>query len=324
MICKWRTALAIFTHNDFYTGGIYNLEGVDVKKNRVQASLTIEAVFVVPLYLFFCMALLFVMQMLHLEQSVDHVLSRTSKEVALYVPAEGMLKYDNAELSYAENMDYVSEGGARGYGDPEHQSVDYGVAETVLSWGYTTSALDNSLPEDYRKQCGLNGNINILVSTMVDENEVVDLKAGYAMTPLANVFGIPDVIIMTRARTRAWTGYHVQGSGSDDDDTERIVYVTDGSEVYHLSRSCTHLDLSITPVDAEGIENYVNRSGGHYSACERCGHGDSSGIYFITNEGDRYHTDISCSGLKRTIYEIPISQVGDKRVCSRCAQRYGD
>ena len=66
-----------------------------MKNNRIQASLTIEAVFLVPLYLFFCMSLLFIMQMLHMEQSVDHVLSRTSKEVALYVPAEGMLKYDN-------------------------------------------------------------------------------------------------------------------------------------------------------------------------------------------------------------------------------------
>lgn len=295
-----------------------------MKKDRIQASLTIEAVFLVPLYLFFCMALLFIMQILHLEQSVDHVLSRTSKEVALYVPAEGMLKYDNAALANAENMDYVSEDGTRGRGDSKHQSVDYGIAETVLSWEYTTSALDDSLPEDYRKQCGLEGNINLLVSNMVDDKEVVDLKAGYAMTPLANVFGIPDVLIMTRARTRAWTGYRVNGSGADNDDTERIVYVTDGSEVYHLSRSCTHLDLSITPVDAEGIANRVNRGGGHYSACERCGKGSSVGIYFITNEGDRYHTDISCSGLKRTIYEIPISQVGDKRVCSRCAQKYGD
>ena len=295
-----------------------------MKKDRIQASLTIEAVFLVPLYLFFCMALLFIMQILHLEQSVDHVLSRTSKEVALYVPAEGMLKYDNAALANAENMDYVSEDGTRGRGDSKHQSVDYGIAETVLSWEYATSALDDSLPEDYRKQCGLEGNINLLVSNMVDDKEVVDLKAGYAMTPLANVFGIPDVLIMTRARTRAWTGYRVNGSGADNDDTERIVYVTDGSEVYHLSRSCTHLDLSITPVDAEGIANRVNRGGGHYSACERCGKGSSEGIYFITNEGDRYHTDISCSGLKRTIYEIPISQVGDKRVCSRCAQKYGD
>ena len=221
-------------------------------------------------------------------------------------------------------MNYVSDDGTKGRGDSEHQSVDYGIAETVLSWGYSTSALNDSLPDDYRKQCGLNGDISILVSTMVDDSEVVDLKAGYAMTPLANVFGIPDVIIMTRARTRAWTGYHVSGSASDADDTERIVYVTEGSEVYHLSRSCTHLDLSITPVDADEIGNYVNKGGGHYSACERCGHGDPGGIFFITNEGDRYHTDISCSGLKRTIYEIPLSQVGDRRVCSRCEQRYGD
>jgi hypothetical protein len=295
-----------------------------LKKDRIQASLTIEAVFLVPLYLFFCMALLFIMQMFHMEQSIDHILSRTSKEVALYIPAEGMLKYNNADLTNAENMEYVSDDGTKGYGDPAHPSVDYGIAETVLSWGYASSALEDSLPDDYRKQCGLDGDISLLVTSMVDDSEVVDLKAGYAMQPLANVFGIPDVIVMSRARTRAWTGYHVNGSGKDTDDTERIVYVTDGSEVYHLSRSCTHLDLSITPVDAAEIDSHVNKGGGHYSACERCGHGDSGGIYFITNEGDRYHTDISCSGLKRTIYEIPISQVGDRRVCSRCAQRYGD
>ena len=305
-------------------GDAINRKGVGVKKDRIQASMTIEAVFLVPLYLFFCLSLLFIMQMLHMEQSIDHVLSRTSKEVALYIPAEGMLKYDSAELVNAENAEYVSDDGTKGRGDSKHQSVDYGIAETVLSWGYASSALADSLPDDYRKQCGLDGDISLLVASMVDDSEVVDLKAGYVMKPLANVFGIPDVIIMTRARTRAWTGYHVTGAESDADDADRIVYVTDGSEVYHLSRSCTHLDLSITPVNADDIGDHVNIGGGHYSACERCGHGESSGIYFITNEGDRYHTDISCSGLKRTIYEILLSEVGDKRVCSRCAQRYGN
>ena len=39
---------------------------------------------------------------------------------------------------------------------------------------------------------------------------------------------------------------------------------------------------------------------------------------YITNDGDRYHNSLSCSGLKRTIFEVPFLEVAGKSKCSRC------
>ena len=104
-------------------------------------------------------------------------------------------------------------------------------------------------------------------------------------------------------------------------ETKQMVYVTETGTVYHLSRSCTHLDLAISPVTSEQLSASRNASGGNYRVCELCGMSAASqGTYYITKEGDRYHSSLSCSGLKRTVYEIPISQVGDRRPCSRCSR----
>ena len=39
---------------------------------------------------------------------------------------------------------------------------------------------------------------------------------------------------------------------------------------------------------------------------------------FITDQGNRFHYDLNCSGIKRTIYMIRLSEVGNRKQCSRC------
>lgn len=78
-----------------------------------------------------------------------------------------------------------------------------------------------------------------------------------------------------------------------------MVYVTEYESVYHTSESCTHLDLSVHRGTKTQVEQKRNEYGGKYHACERCG-GDSALVYY-TEKGDCYHSQVSCSGLKRTV-----------------------
>ncbi|MBR4515066.1 MAG: pilus assembly protein [Lachnospiraceae bacterium] len=93
---------------------------------------------------------------------------------------------------------------------------------------------------------------------------------------------------------------------------ESYVYITDNKEVYHESRSCTHLSLSI-----HGASLSEAKDAG-YKPCEFCGAKASEYVY-ITDEGDKYHCGMNCSGLKRTVYRIKKSEAGGIPPCSRCS-----
>lgn len=262
-----------------------------------RGSLTLEAAFLMPLYLFFMISLISFFEILHLEQNVDFYLSRAAKETALYLSAETILSRGDVD-------------------------IDDGFAKTVLSDIYAYGELTDELPKGYRDQCGMKGDFVFLPVESTGE-DIIDLSTYYSVTPDANVFLIPDIGLIGRARTRAWTGYDA-GTGSGVSPEERMVYVTENGEVYHLSRSCSHLSISVHAIDEGTQDMYRNSGGGRYKPCEVCGMNEAYGEYFITDDGDRYHTDINCPGLKRTIYEIPLSEVGDRRLCSRCSGTYGE
>lgn len=117
---------------------------------------------------------------------------------------------------------------------------------------------------------------------------------------------------------RKWTGYNVL-SGTSEQIEDEYVYITEHGISYHRSRNCSHLKISIQAVSSDDIALYRNKSGSKYRACEKCG-GRGTGILFITPDGDKYHSDAACSGLKRTIKSIRLSQVGSRTPCSECGR----
>ena len=131
------------------------------------------------------------------------------------------------------------------------------------------------------------------------------------------ILGDPGTAIVSCCYMRAWTGYDVEHRAEGGEGEETYVYITDGGSAYHMARNCTHLTLSITLAGKEEMETLRNAAGGRYRPCERCG-GDGSGIVYITKEGDRYHNTIECSGLKRSVRCIPISEAVGRTPCSRC------
>ena len=115
---------------------------------------------------------------------------------------------------------------------------------------------------------------------------------------------------------RGWTGFKNENSELDD---EQIVYMTDNAAVYHEDYNCTYLQLSIQFIPYLVVQNRRNFYGERYRRCEKCSWNQNmSGIY-ITDKGNRYHSSLTCSGLKRSIYVLRRSQVHGIGGCSRCS-----
>lgn len=140
------------------------------------------------------------------------------------------------------------------------------------------------------------------------------LTAQYEIRLPMPVFAVPPISYQESMRIKVWSGYEKSTFGKEDDET---VYVTETGIVYHKDYHCTYMELSIRHTDTGQLENLRNESGGKYFPCERCVHTQAEGIY-VTNTGDRYHNSLSCSGLKRTIYAVPLSEAIGKGACSRC------
>ena len=143
-----------------------------------------------------------------------------------------------------------------------------------------------------------------------------EIKVTYEVRLPFPMFGTPPIKYQEKMRIKAWVGYEKPGFGTNNEET---VYITETGMVYHKNYQCTYLELSIHTVLPEEIDNLRNNSGGKYYPCEHCMRNGSKGVY-ITDTGNRYHSSLSCSGLKRTVYAVPMSEVVGKGACSRCGQ----
>ena len=102
---------------------------------------------------------------------------------------------------------------------------------------------------------------------------------------------------------------------NNETEENRYVYITETGEVYHTSRTCYHIKLTIRQIpDGELSDRYQN-----LSPCERCAEGRTTdGTVYITETGDRSHLSVSCSGLKRTVMRVKQKNVGSIPPCSNC------
>lgn len=116
---------------------------------------------------------------------------------------------------------------------------------------------------------------------------------------------------------KGWCGYERTGWELLPDET---VYVTENGMVYHMDYSCNYLDLSIRSVSTESLDAIRNKNQGKYHACEFCVKNYAKDNVYITDYGDRYHHSLGCSGLKRTVYAIPLSEAVGKGVCTKCGR----
>lgn len=163
--------------------------------------------------------------------------------------------------------------------------------------------------------------ISLLKSEYDEKTDEILIVANYRMN-LPFRF-IPDRMcnFESRVRTRAFTG--VEDRGLQDKELADItVYVTETGRVYHRSLKCTYLKLSISEIKGEDLEYLRNESGGVYKPCEKCCKSKVCGkgeVVWITNFGDRYHTNRACSGLKRKIRTIRLADAAGRTPCGKCA-----
>ena len=276
----------------------FSIKNLFVRKTSFFASLTIEAALVVPIFLFAILNLYSMMEIFETQMCMQAALHQTAKEMAVEGYAYNLIGESAVTKSLPVQVAFS-------------ESYVRGKVNKLI----TKEKLDGSIIK--------NGSKGISYSfSKIMKKDRIELVAVYGITPRFTMVPFSDVYTFTQAKVRAFTGYdptmEEKGSGEEE---EIYVYVTETGTAYHMDRGCSHLKLSINLISKEDLSLARNEGGGKYKACKYCKSGKSeNNLFLITNQGDKYHTSVSCTGLKRTIKTIPLSKAGGYHPCSRCGK----
>ncbi len=255
--------------------------------------MTLEASIVLPIFLLLFMNLLSIIEVYRIHSNVAETLWENGRKMAQY----GYLK-DRMEEGIEE---------------------DYSVFTDLLASVSARKQIVQNLetyPVWEKMVRGRKAGFTVVEQT--DNNGIIRIDCNYQIHPLISFLTPVTKMMENHYYGHAWTGYE-PGLWENDENVEDIyVYITETGTVYHRNRYCSYLNPSIQKVSIAELGNKRNESGAIYYACPLCDDRKPGMICYITNYGTNYHTSSTCSGLKRTIYTIKLSEAGDKGPCSKC------
>lgn len=303
---------------------------------KLSAGMTVEASIVLPLFLFFFVNLGSAMEMIRLHGNLQLALWDVGNRMCVY----GYALNDQDRIADSAGEESTASGtggadGASGAGEDWRQEL----GDIVWSYTYVKSQVVNYAGERYLESSPLNGGVGGLAFWESDvqkdvqgdaqgdglegaSGDILDLIMTYQVSPWLQIPFVRPFRMSNRYYGRYWTGYELQadaGEPGSAEDGSDVVYVAENASVYHERRDCTHLQLRIRKVTLDEVGDIRNGSGARYQLCSKCKNHGLRGFVYIAYEGNAYHYDGQCSGLKRTVYTIPRQQASQYRPCSRCA-----
>lgn len=261
---------------------IPSLKNQSFGRTSLNASLTVESVLVLPVFLYLMAGILMFLNLMGNVGALINGIQDTAKQMAVY--------------SY----------------EVKNPSENAGRLAGGISAAYARIQIQ-------KQADGLKG-FHLGYSSFLDEDEKIDLVAAFRVNTEVPLFSFGNTQILQRGCVRAWTGrdFREEEAGcSQKENKKNQVYVAENGVVYHRELQCTHLRLSVRQISAEAAVYLRNRYGAKYYACSCCRKGTGAVVY-ITDTGNRYHASKSCSGLKRTVHSVDITDVDNLPPCSKC------
>ncbi|MCH5344971.1 MAG: hypothetical protein J1E64_13130 [Acetatifactor sp.] len=262
--------------------------------------MTVEAAVVLPLFVFFFINLGCAIEMIRLHGNLQLALRETGNRLSVYGHALGSGNEEGGNGFLQEVSDI-----AFSYTYVKRQIVDYAGEEYL-----------NQSPLSY----GTDG-LQFVESELFTSEDTFEIVLTYAVSPWLQVPVVRPFRMVNKYYGHIWNGYQLPETSFGGEEQADFVYVAQNGTVYHDDRNCSHLSLAIRQVGAGQVEQERNANGGRYTACEKCAKGLMPHAVYIGEEGDRYHYDRDCSGLKRTVFTMTRQKAKEQyRPCSRCAK----
>lgn len=252
--------------------------GEYVTLSTEKGSATVEATMVIPIFFFFATCLLFAGRSIIANQQMFQIVQECTLELA-----KEYYLYD---------------------------CISRGQETAGTIWLLTTSNAMGRIQHKLEKQDILSSMVRgpiSLIGSEITSNQEIHLIVTYQMKLPFPFFGCKTAKKQTEVFQKAYTGWDAKKQ------KESYVYITETGTVYHSSRSCSHLALCIQEIPELLLGTVYKK----LAPCEYCTK-QKTGYVYVTNEGDCFHYDIGCRGLKRSVFRVPKSAIGGMRGCERC------
>ena len=294
------------------------------KERHLKASLTVEAGLVFPFFFFAIMALCCIFRYLYTEYTVEKCMLSTARYLGQFpeiVSAAAEKRSGFADSLIGEIADRQVPVTGMSVREIAERASDGVIIESLLvkeirQYTYAVGAVRGGA-----------GGFSCIGSELYTDDETVKIRCSYRLKTPVSMFDLTSIPISQELEYRYFTGHAVESvlteaEAEEEDGDDTTVYITEEKIVYHLSLTCPSLNLVITSCPLDRVGEKRNKGGGKYYPCEFCAKRKAPDTVFIAKEGDRYHYKRNCSGLKRTITEIKLSEAAKtRRACKRCGKK---
>lgn len=297
-------------------------------RNICDAVLTVEAAIVLPLFLFAVLSFCYLFQIMEFQIKLQAALNQTAEQAASYGYLLGRVTAVTEQKAEAilEKTGLFSEDGLISLDDAGAWAVRLlGFAPAELALKQMTEK--NMEPDGNRNLRLVNGwdGVSFKGSCIRDEERCVVVVAEYSI----RIPFVPELLSELALRQSAICHLHCgdrdyvpkQKPDESGDAEETEYYVTASGTVYHRSRECRYLNVSVLSVKTSLLDGLRNNSGGKYYPCTFCVHGkEVSDTVFYTRAGSSYHASRNCSSLTRTVLVKSEEEIAGLPPCSVCGQ----
>jgi len=312
----------------------YSLASVEkASKLFIRASMTVEAAVVLPLFMVFFINLSCSIEMIRLHSNLQVALWNIGNDLTMYgaLTTENMRNLektghkqdesDSLEDSNRENSNKEDSTELTVKEENAGTTIIQELGDLVISYTYIKNRIIDYLGSEYLNNSPLSNGTDSLQfyeSDIFTENDNVVIITTYQVKPLIDLGGFGTMRMSNFYYAHLWNGYNVCGP-QNDSDNNRIVFITEESDVYHTSTSCTYLRLSIRVASYGNLWNERNSDNGMYTPCLLCVRSNPPPYVYVCDEGSRYHYSRNCFALRRRFSAVNLSSVaGTHRPCSRC------
>lgn len=258
-----------------------------MRKNK--GYITVEASLVVPLFLFFMLAMSGIFMVLMAEAHIHQSLAAATDYMAEYCYLEQKLLAGDEKKATESQV-----------------SVN---VENLIDTAIIKQQLGKYIGNDfYVEKVISGGKSGVFVKVQKDKSnsKIMKVTASYQAMINLPLLGTYSIHLSNQIKQKAFVGFTEEEYNNSD----CFVYVTPNREAYHMRRDCTHLMLDVNTVSSSRKDGY--------SPCFYCGIAESGKRIYIAKNGEVYHNRRDCVGLKRTVRRVKRSGIEGIGACERC------